>query len=560
MQSQNHVTAGIRTRSRLRRRFLASGVAAAALGALLLSPTPAHAASIFIDPGHGGTFPGAVYGGFTEANINLAFARDLADVLRARGHDVALSRTGDTNTTRSDIPTWSGTDGAMRYAPDGRFDLFDDLQARCDAANRWGADVFVSIHANAALSTSARGAETYWRDASVTDRLLSSRLAGHVQPAYVAATGFADRGVKTNAYYVLRWANMPTILIETGFMSNAEDLRRLTDPRVRAAGARGMADGIERYLATDPYQPREPRIQGPNRYATAAAAALGGWPTGASTVIVASGEQWPDSLAAAPLSQQLDAPIVLASAGGIGPHTAEALATLSPTDVIVLGGEAALPSAVATQAAEAAGVSPDAVERIGGTDRYATAAAIAERVGTSAGQVVIVSGEQFPDAVSASAYATRSGAPILLTRRDAIPPATTRALDTAGSTLTGTVVVGGPAIIDASLVSALEARTPVTWVYGADRYATSLAMVKRYWPSGTVRPYIATGTDFPDALVAGSLAGATGQPVILCGQRYLPANTREWLMNNSARVPSFTMMGGPNAVSYSLEWQLAKAR
>lgn len=527
--------------------------------ALALSATPAYGARIFVDPGHGGSFPGAVYGGYREADINLCLARDLASVLRARGHEVMLSRVADQNVARRDIPTWQNHESALRYRCDGKIDVNDDLQARCDAANRWGADVFVSIHANAADSSAARGAETYWRDSSATDRELSNRLASSIQREYTKATGFADRRVKTNAYYVLRWSNMPAVLIETGFMSNLKDLRMLNDPRLRAAGARGIANGIEQYLATDPYQPREQRIKGADRYGTAAEAAAYGWPSGAQKVILASGEQWPDALAAAPLSRVLDAPVLLTSRTHLEAPARRMLASLRPSSIVVLGGEKAVSSQVATEAAKAAGIANEHVDRIGGIDRYETAARVAERVGDASAQVLVVSGESFPDAVSASAYAAWSEAPIILAGKDSLPRATSGFLASTKPS-SKIFVVGGPAVVGDSVTAKLSAFGKTSRIYGADRYETSLAMVKRFWPDGAIHPYVATGEDYADALIAGSLAGRSAEPVLLCGQRYLPALTREWVMNETARIPSFTMVGGPNAVSYLLDWQLAKAR
>ena len=126
------------------------------------------------------------------------------------------------------------------------------------------------------------------------------RAAGHPPTA-----GTYDRRVDDIGFYVIRWANMPAALVEVAFLSNPVDRARLLSATFRRNAAIGIADGIERYLATDPIQPREPRIAGGDRYETAAKAALTGWPDGAETVIVASGEQWPDSLAAAPLSKRL---------------------------------------------------------------------------------------------------------------------------------------------------------------------------------------------------------------------------------------------------------------
>jgi len=556
------------------RRTSAPRIAAALVALVILLPaSPAWAASVFIDPGHGGRYPGAVYAGVEEQWVNLLIALEARTELIARGHDVRLSRTGDYTIETGDRPTWhwdegmqtyhlyaDGQTGAYSYTPNGSPVTYDDLQARCDAANAWGADVFISIHNNAG-SSSATGTETFYNSWNTdTDRILSQRLATYVQQGVVASAGTYNRRVDDIGFYVIRWANMPAALVEVAFLSNPDDRANLLSSTFRRRAAIGIADGIERYLATNPHTSREARIEGADRYATAAAAARSAWPAGARTVIVASGEQWPDALAAAPLSWHLDAPVLLAPADRIGQHAAEALAALKPESIVLLGGEQALDPAVLEQAASAASIETTMVSRIAGADRYETAALVASEVATTSPRAIIVSGEAFPDAVSASAYAAMTGTPILLTRRSTLPSATTEFLDASADTITRAVVVGGPAVIDDSVVIALREMLPTGRVHGPDRYATNLALIKRYWPTGDIAPHVATGTDFPDALVAGSVAGRAGQPILLCGPKYLPGPTREWVMHETARIPSFTMMGGPKALSYLLEWELAKAR
>ena len=566
MQPQHAVT--------LRIRRLMPLVAFALVATFVLAhASPAHAEAIFLDPGHGGRYPGAVYSGVEEQWVNLLIALEARDILLARGHRVMLSRTTDVTLENGDRPTWhyveaedqfylyaDGKTGVYSYLPDSSPIPYDDLQIRCDQANTWGADVFVSIHNNAG-GTSAQGTETFYNSwTTPADLEAGSVLASYIQEEVVTTAGTYDRRVDDIGFYVIKWANMPSALVEVAFLSNAADRARLLSPTFRYNAAQGIADGIERYLAEDPIQPREERIEGADRYGTAAAAALAAWPEGADTVIVASGQTWPDSLAAAPLSHALDAPVVLATESGLTSETAAAIATLDPSSIVLLGGERALTSAVTTAVAEAASIETTMVSRIAGADRYETAALIAAEVGADGGEVILVNGKTYPDAVSASAYAAMAGTPILLTRASGISTAAAGFLASNEETLTGAIVIGGPAVIAESLVGELEESMPVEWLFGADRYATNLAVLQRFWAAGDVRPYVATGTDFPDALVAGAIAGRDGQPVLLCGARYLPATTREWIMHDTARIPSFTMVGGPNALSYLLEWEFVKAR
>lgn len=548
-------------------------VAVLAASALTFAiPAPARAASVFLDPGHGGRYPGAVYAGVEEQYVNLLIALETERVLESRGHDVLLSRYGDADTAARDRPTWHWNESSETYSlfADGKTGIYsndgsspgipyDDLQARCDTANAWGADVFLAIHNNA--GGSASGTETFYNSWTTdTDTLLSARLASYVQEGVVAAAGTRDRGTADVGYYVIRWANMPAALIEVQFLSNATERARLLTPAFRHSVAVGIANGIDRYLASDPCTARERRVEGADRYATAAAAALEGWPLGADTVLLASGEQWPDALAAGPLSISRDAPLLLTPTSSLHAATADAMERLGPSRIVVLGGEGAVSTQTVEAARAAAAIPVEAVSRIAGANRYETAALIAEQVGVAGGTVVVVSGESYADALSVGSYASMNGYPVLLTHGQAPSAELAGFLDNHASGIARAVVVGGPGVVSPAAVGSLDARLDVEWLYGADRYATNLAVIKRFWGAGAVVPFVASAWDFPDALAAGAIAGQSGQPVLLCGSKYLPASTREWIMHNTLRISSFTLMGGPGALSLLLEWELEKAR
>lgn len=545
--------------ARIARTLVAGGIA---LVALLASPSPALAARVFIDPGHGGIYPGAVYGGVEESYVNLLLASSTSAALRARGYTVGLSRTSDTVVRSHDAPSWhkNSTTGVWSLYADGSYTVSDDLQARCDAANAWQADVFVCIHCNAA-GTSAHGTETLYNGwSSGTDSVLSRRLATDLQAGVTAAAGTSSRGTGTPSLYVDHWTNMPGALVEVAFLSNPAERAQLLSSSFRAKVARGIADALDRYFASDPYTPLEPRIGGTNRYDTAVRIAKVGWPTTAGTVLLASGERWPDALAAAPLSRKLDAPLLLAPSGALPAEVANEIAALKPTHLIVLGGTSAVATGTATAAASAAKLSASAVRRVGGADRYETARLIAEQVGTASHAVTVVSGEGFADAVSAASFSARSGTPVLLTARSALSTATERFVTDHDAAIGSATVVGGTGAVSAAVTGTLAKHATVTRIAGADRYATSLAVLQKHWPSGTISPYVATGADFPDALAAGTLAAKRGQPVLLLGRAYLPASTREFVLHSTTRISGFTMVGSSNALSHLLEWELAKAR
>ncbi|MGB4592364.1 MAG: cell wall-binding repeat-containing protein [Coriobacteriia bacterium] len=541
------------------------------IAASLLGPTPAFAARVFLDPGHGGRYPGATYAGVEEQYVNMLVVTEARKILEARGHTVKQSRYGDATVCTWDIPTWHYSDAQDQYYlyadgktgvysyGDGSAIAYDDLQRRCDLANGFGADIFLSIHNNA--GGTASGTETFYNSWSdVTDTALSRRLATYVQEEVVRSAGTTSRRVDDVGYYVIRWSNMPAALVEVAFLSNPTERAKLLSPAFRTKVAIGIANGVDRFVASEPFAAREPRIEGSDRYRTSANAALTTWSTGADTVVLASGENWADALAAAPLSTALDAPVLLTPQAGLAAPAASALATLRPDTVVVLGGESAVASSVASEAAAAAGLPESAVRRIAGADRYDTAVLIAEEIGTSSGAVTIVSSEAYADAVSASAFSGMLGRPILLTKQAGLSPEVGAYLAAHSDAITGAVVIGGPAVVSEGTVAALRSRVPATWLWGSDRYATNVKTLEYFWPAGAIAPTVATANDFPDALTAGVLAANNGQPLMLCGRSFLAGRTREWIMHETDRIGAFTMVGGTGVLSNTLEWEFAKAR
>lgn len=176
---------------------------------------------VCIDPGHGGSQPGATgFAGTLEKNITLQVALRLRDVLKTAGVDVVMTREIDKDVRTAKQP--------------------NELQARCDVANTANADVFISIHCNASNDSSAHGTETWYypKDAK------SKTLAQFIQTELVKQIGLRDRGVKQGNYYVTRYTKMPAVLVELAFISNPEEERLLKDATFQQKCALGIANGI----------------------------------------------------------------------------------------------------------------------------------------------------------------------------------------------------------------------------------------------------------------------------------------------------------------------------
>lgn len=214
--------------------------------------------TIVIDPGHGGKDPGAVYNGLKEKDIVLEISKYLYEYLKADPDlNIHLTRNKD---------------------------VFIPLEERTAIANKLKADIFVSIHANAAKNKAATGLETFVFNVTndraalevaalenqattksisdlqgiLKDILKYSKLeesvslAGSVQSCLVKnvkATSKQNLGVKQAPFYVLVGATMPAILVETGFLSNNDDASKLKSSAYRKKVAKGIYDGIKEYIS-----------------------------------------------------------------------------------------------------------------------------------------------------------------------------------------------------------------------------------------------------------------------------------------------------------------------
>ncbi|MEN9227919.1 MAG: N-acetylmuramoyl-L-alanine amidase [Gloeomargarita sp. HHBFW_bins_205] len=172
---------------------------------------------VFLDPGHGGSDPGAIgRGGIREKDIVLDISRRVARLLEAQGVRTVLSRNRDVDM---------------------------DLAPRVALAERVRATVFVSLHANALhLSRpDVNGVETYYYQTG-------QWLARSIHKNVLRQTNARDRGVRQARFYVLRRSSMRATLVEVGYVTGAEDAPRLAHPTYRQQIAQGISQGIIRYL------------------------------------------------------------------------------------------------------------------------------------------------------------------------------------------------------------------------------------------------------------------------------------------------------------------------
>jgi N-acetylmuramoyl-L-alanine amidase len=186
-------------------------------GGLPPRTTPIGRATVVIDPGHGGADPGAVgRGNIYEKEIVLDISRQVAAILAQNGVSAILTRNSDEEV---------------------------ELQPRVDIAERANATLFVSIHANSISldRPDVNGLETYYFESGLG-------LANAIHASILRNANIEDRRVRKARFYVIRKTSMPSVLVETGFVTGATDAANLSTAAHRQNMARGIAQGILQYL------------------------------------------------------------------------------------------------------------------------------------------------------------------------------------------------------------------------------------------------------------------------------------------------------------------------
>ena len=187
-------------------------------------PSTSTGTVIVLDPGHGGKDSGAVNGSLYEKTIVLDVTKRVEAYLRSKyDYNVRLTRSTDVYLT---------------------------LNQRVAAAKSLRGDLFVSMHVNAAGSSSAKGVETFYSSQSAHSAR-SRALASNIQSNLAGKmSGMSNRGVKTANYYVITYNTMPSALVELGFISSPTDLTYLRSNTSRQQMAEGVAEGIAKYVQT----------------------------------------------------------------------------------------------------------------------------------------------------------------------------------------------------------------------------------------------------------------------------------------------------------------------
>ena len=264
------------------------------------------------------------------------------------------------------------------------------------------------------------------------------------------------------------------------------------------------------------------------------------------TVIVAAGKNakdtaYADALAASYAAGLLDCPIVTTKPGELSDEATQAIEELEASTVYIVGGTSAVSSSVEKAIKAIDGV--EYVERVAGSTRYETATEIYSTFSSfdtsgEADTAILAYGGNYPDALCASAVSYASGYPILLTK--------TSDLGTVASVLKANfdnvIIVGGTGVVSQSIENEIEAMgIDVTRIAGSNRYETAVAIAEYAIDNDILSGStisVATGTNYPDALVGGVLAGRTDGVLLLANGNY-----DLYSANSKGSVPNAALYG-----------------
>lgn len=291
------------------------------------------------------------------------------------------------------------------------------------------------------------------------------------------------------------------------------------------------------------------RIGGPDRYAVSVGVSKNNF-TKASTVIVATGEKFPDALAASPLAGCVKGPILLTRARSLPSGLASEIRRLGATKAIIVGGPGSVFPSVEAQLRGL----HIAVERIGGADRYYCAANIAARVLSykgNSGRVFVARGDVYPDALALGPLAYTGRTPILLTWPSALPAPTRSCLQR--NHFSTAFVAGGTGSITPAVFNQIDSYVgKTTRIPGRDRYECAANIAVAGISAGLAQDQyvgIATGEKFPDALTGGVGAGQMNGTILLTRLNVLPPASRSFITHHKLNIQRVDGYGGPASVS-----------
>lgn len=315
---------------------------------------------------------------------------------------------------------------------DGRLGTWFQHRSQAGASQWWDVDNVQIYTCRAAAVSRIQGPDRYATSASVA----ATYPAGHSVVYLASGTDFPDA---LAGAALAGMVDAPVLLVQHDRIpsSVASQLDRLNPGQIVILGGTEAVSDTVRDAARAYTDGDVTRLAGANRYETAAAIA-DTYPTGISTVYVASGADYPDALSGSASAGRNGRPMLLTTQGNLPAATRTALDRLNPGRIVILGGPAAVSNTVRDQLRNH---TAGDVNRIAGANRYETSALIADTFPGNRSRVFAATGADFPDALSGSALAAKEANPVLLATPTRLPTSVGDAID--GLNPDSGVVLGG---------------------------------------------------------------------------------------------------------------------
>lgn len=223
--------------------------------------------------------------------------------------------------------------------------------------------------------------------------------------------------------------------------------------------------------------------------------------------ILVSGQNYPDALCACPLSKKYNAPIILTTEEKLDERAAELIKSSEVSKVFIIG------KSISKNVEESLNGMGIKSERIGGENRYETAMLVADYVGIK-DRIVVVSGENYPDALSIAPIAAIMDMPIILVNKEVVPDVVKNSLK--DKNYTYAYVIGSEGAISEGVKSQFKNSERI---FGQDRYSTNMAVINRFMDVLDLsNVYLASAVNFPDSLSGSALAQKNKAPLVLTSE------------------------------------------
>ncbi|MDL2310425.1 cell wall-binding repeat-containing protein [Peptostreptococcaceae bacterium OttesenSCG-928-C18] len=305
------------------------------------------------------------------------------------------------------------------------------------------------------------------------------------------------------------------------------------------------------------------RYQGSNRYETAVKVSQSKYSSDgangsvkAGAVVLVNGTKSSDMSVAAAFAKQKNAPVLLVDKDTLTTVTLNEIKRLKVKDVYAIGGTGSISSKVEDELAKN-GVTLK--KRFAGIDTYETSVLVVKDLlaTTNKGTAIIMSGANYYDSLSAASLSASKVFPVLCVKPNSLPENVKTAIKDGG--FTDAIIIGGTSTISKSVedeVKTVIKGNKTTRISGANRYSTSVAIAKKYFPNTKIFN-IATGKTYADALPGAAVAGVNDSPIIVVGTDTISADLRSYI-NSLTGLKGIYIYGGAVSVSSIFEARLQK--